>query len=211
MFVDRRKANRHVLAALVFVIFVLLGAFAIVVGVLVEQNHQLRQQGVRIESIALDAEEAAKGAKRVAEESQPCTPDSPSSPACQRAARTESVLTRAIDLVRQALAAGLEAHDLNTHRQHEDLRRRVASAPAMAPVERTPITPAVTAPSSTIPATTTTTAAPVEAPRSVLTVPTTLPPVTAPPPIVPVPRLDAPCPTLPNGRCHPGRSQGGGR
>lgn len=190
MFVDRRKSNRHALAGLVVVIFVLLGAFSIVVGVLVEQNHALRRQGVRIESIARNAETAAEGAKRVAEESQPCSPgDPPTKPSCQRAARTEGIITRAIDLVRQAIAAGLELHDLNTHRQHEDLRQRVSETPPTVPVERTPITaaPSTTmAPTTAPPAPATTTTAP----RPPVTLPPLFeirptvpaePPVTAPP------------------------------
>ena len=170
VFNDRRKGNRQVVATLVVIIFVLLGAFAFVVSALVEQGH-------RIEAIALNAEEAADGARREAEEAQPCNEgDPPDKPSCRRAARTERVIAAALDLVRQAIATGIELHDLNTHRQHEDLRQRVSEAPPT-PVERTPITaPPPTTTTTSIPPSTTTVA-----PRLTVPIPSLIPSLTPPP------------------------------
>lgn len=174
VFNERRKANRHVLAGLVFVIFLLLGAFAVVVGVLVEQGH-------RIEAIALNAETAAEGARHEAEEAQPCNEgDPPDKPSCVRAARTERIIAAALDVVRQAIATGIELHDLNTHRQHEAIRSRVTTTT----VERTPITAPPVASTTTPPPSTTTT--------------TTRPAVTAP--SVPIPAL-VPSLTPPTSDC----------
>lgn len=195
------------MAGLVMVIFVLLAAFVVVLTIAVDLVRDVKVLTAATQATATESVQISKDTRRLVDESKPCAPaDPPTSPACERARRTESIITQAIDAILRALAGAIEAHDLNTHRQHEDLRQRVSAAPTTTTVPRTPITapPPAAAP---VPTSTTTTRPSVPLPSLVPTLPTTTTTTTVPPRIGPgrSDRAPASCPTLPNGRCHPGR------
>lgn len=134
----------------------------------------------RAETAAAGAKEAAATTLRLLEQNAPCTPgDPPDTPGCQRQARTEAYVAK----ISADLARGIAAHDLNTHEDLEELRRRVAAnSPPLPPVRQI---------------------APASAPA---TAPAAPPPVATPDhppgdhlPVDPPPPPD--CPRLPNGRC----------
>lgn len=118
---------------------------------------QLRAQGNRLELLATDAASAAHDARALLAEIEPCDPgDDPASPGCKRAARSDALVGAALQRINDALAGGIAAHDLNAHRQHEELARRLGVTSAL--TRPTPITAAPRPTTTTTrPATTTTT------------------------------------------------------
>lgn len=153
--------------------FIAAAGTAIVVGlvavlVLVFDDRQtLRALAGEVEDQASAAHRAAQGATTAAQEAKAATEAS-------RAVLSDrtALVADTVNHIQAALAAGLAAHDLNSHDDHEDLRRLLGVNAEPLP-DRTPITapppattrppaaPTTSAPTSTTtaPATTTTTRA----------------------------------------------------
>lgn len=121
---------------------------------------------------AVDAKNASAGNRALLEQFRPCFPGDPTeTPGCQRQARTDAIIANAVGQISSSLAKGLALHDLNSHREIEELRARIAAGTA--PISgRQPI-PIPSVPSATPP-----TAPP---PPSIVPAPSVvLPPITLP-------------------------------
>lgn len=177
------RARRVALALWPFV--AMTAAMAVVVAAMAAFVN-IADQRDKLAAVARDAKVASESNTALLAELKPCDPgDHPDSPACQRERRMAEYVDDTVGRINEALAVGLAAHDLNTHLNHEELRRRLAVPPSA--LTRTPITPAT-------PTTTTT---------------TTQPPPDGAPAVVPETTTTAPatttttCPRLPNGKCRP--------
>lgn len=153
------RARRVALAVWPFVAMTsaLMVAAAAVFAVvnIAEQRDRLVLAGQDAAAAAREAKVASDGNQRLLEQLKPCDPgDPPESAACQRDARMAAQVTAVVDRINEALAVGIAAHDLNTHMNHEELRRRlgVPASAQPAPIVSPPRNPArASQPSATAP------------------------------------------------------------
>lgn len=188
------RARRWFRAAWPFVgplaaVAVIVQATIISVGAIRDRD-RLAVVATNAAAAARDAKSAADAAFARAEEAAPCNPGDPAEkPGCVRDEAMAEQVRTVVRHINEALAKGLAAHDLNSHEDHEDLRRLLARRSAPLPT-RPPITAAAQAPTAAAP--------PPPAPA----------PPTSPPPgattSAPVPdATTTTCPRLPNGKCRP--------